>query len=213
MTLGLIELLIRWAGGILAYGTLGVIFWGLWKGTRRAGGRVSGKSSPLLRSAWFYAITSAAFLGICMLGWVPLPLHVTSSARVWMLVSGSVLLFPGLSLVLLGRLTLGRNYFVSTSQGAQLFAGHQLVKTGIYASVRHPMYLGLMMAAAGSLLIYMTWTTVFFEIFAPFILLRARREDAALAAEFGEEWRQYGAHVHAFIPRFGKKGESDDPKS
>jgi protein-S-isoprenylcysteine O-methyltransferase Ste14 len=92
-------------------------------------------------------------------------------------------------------------YFVSTGFGAQLFSDHQLVTGGPFAIVRHPMYVGLITAAFGSLLIYQTWTTLAFAVFALFLLLRARREEQALAAEFGEQWQDYCRRVPAFIPR------------
>jgi len=119
-----------------------------------------------------------------------------------MLISGALLYLPGLALVLWGRLALGRNYFVSTGLGAQLFADQQLVTGGPYAFVRHPMYVGLALAAWGALLIYFTWTTVYFAVFAPLLFLRARREEQALAAEFGEQWQAYCKRVPAFWPRF-----------
>jgi protein-S-isoprenylcysteine O-methyltransferase Ste14 len=103
--------------------------------------------------------------------------------------------------VLWGRLALGKNYFVSTGFGAQLFAGHQLVTDGPFAIVRHPMYSGLVLAALGALLIYSTWTTLLFVCFAPLTCFRARHEEAALAAEFGENWREYRRRVPAFLPR------------
>jgi protein-S-isoprenylcysteine O-methyltransferase Ste14 len=62
------------------------------------------------------------------------------------------------------------------------------------------MYIGLILAASGSLFLYLTWTTLAFAIFAPFVLLRARREEIALAAEFGEEWQEYCKRVPAFFP-------------
>jgi protein-S-isoprenylcysteine O-methyltransferase Ste14 len=71
-----------------------------------------------------------------------------------MLAAGSLLFFPGMGLVLWGRLALGRNYFVSTGIGAQLFADQQLVTTGPYAIVRHPMYTSLVLSALGALLMY-----------------------------------------------------------
>ncbi len=104
-------------------------------------------------------------------------------------------------LVLWGRLALGKNYFVSTGFGAQLFAEHQLVTTGPFAIVRHPMYLGLTLAAWGGLLIYATWTTLLFALFAPLTAVRARREETILALAFGEQWREYCQRVPAFVPR------------
>jgi protein-S-isoprenylcysteine O-methyltransferase Ste14 len=96
-------------------------------------------------------------------------------------------------------------YFVSTSIGAQLYADHKLVTSGPYAIVRHPMYLGLITAALGSLLLYRTWTTAAFVIFAPFLLLRARREEQALSAEFGEAWQAYAARVRMILPGWKRK--------
>ncbi len=70
--------------------------------------------------------------------------------RNWMLVLGSMLYFPGMCFLLWARLTLGKNYFVSTGFGAQLFKEHQLITSGPYALVRHPMYAGLILAALGA---------------------------------------------------------------
>jgi len=196
-----IELVVQWLGGLLAYITLGVVFYGVWRGTQRQAGRITGQMGHFLRSPWFYLISSALYFGICYIGWIPLPVSFSLQTRAWMLSFGSLLYFPGMSMVLWGRLALGNNYFVSTGFGAQLFAGHQLIKGGPYAFVRHPMYLGLMLAAFGSLLMYATWTTLFFVCFAPLMIFRARREESVLAGEFGEEWREYCKRVPAFTPR------------
>jgi protein-S-isoprenylcysteine O-methyltransferase Ste14 len=70
------------------------------------------------------------------------------------------------------------------------------------------MYVGLFAAALGSLLIYQMWTTLAFAIFAPFVLLRARREEKVLAAAFGEQWLEYCRNVPAFWPRSKRSGRS-----
>ena len=123
-----------------------------------------------------------------------------------LLIVGCLIYFPGISFLLWARLVLGKMYFVSTSFGAQLFADHKLITSGPFAIVRHPMYLGLVVAALGSLLLFQTWTTLAFALFAPFVLRRAKREEAALAAEFGEEWQEYCHRVPAFIPRLKRRG-------
>jgi protein-S-isoprenylcysteine O-methyltransferase Ste14 len=205
MNLESIESIIRWLGGLLAYTTLGVVFYGIWRGTRRQAGRVTGQMGRYLRSPWFYLVTSALYFGICYLGWISLPLTFPPRTHIWVLSAGSLLYFPGIGLALWGRLALGKNYFVSTGFGAQLFANQKLVTNGPFAIVRHPMYTGLILAAFGSLLIYHTWTTLMFACFAPALFFRARREEAALAAEFGEQWQEYRKCVRAFFPRFGKE--------
>ena len=196
-----LESVIQWTGGLLAYSTLGILFYGIWRGTQQKAGRVTGTVSQLLRSSLFYFLASVFFFGLAYVGWIPLPWKISPQARVWMLGCGALLYFPGMAFLLWARLTLGKYYFVSTVAGAQLFADHQLVMTGSYAIVRHPMYVGLALAAWGALLIYFTWTTVYFAIFAPMLAVRAHREEQALSAEFGEQWQQYCKRVPAFIPR------------
>ena len=192
---------IRWAGGLLAYATLGIVLFGLWRGTQRQAGRTTGRTASWLRSPLFYLVTSLIFFGLSYIGWIRLPLVVSAPVHAGRLVLGSLLFFPGMLSVLWGRLALGRNYFVSTGLGAQLFTGHQLVTSGPYAIVRHPMYTGLIFSAVGSLLIYFTWTTLLFAVFAPMIRFRAMREETALAAEFGAQWQEYCQHVPAFFPK------------
>lgn len=201
MILELVDTIVRWAGGLLAILTLGIVLYGVWRGTQRQAGLTHGISGSWLRSPWFYLITSAIYFGLSYLGWIPLPWVISAQTRAIMLAVGALLFFPGMSFVLWGRLALGKNYFVSTALGAQLFAGHQLVTNGPFAFVRHPMYAGLILAAIGSLLIYPTWTTLLFTCFSPLITVRARREEAALTEEFGDEWREYCKRVPGFFPR------------
>lgn len=196
--------MIRWLGGLLAYVALVIVLYGVWRGTQREAGRTTGRTGIWIRSWWFYLASSLLFFGIAFFGWKPLPLTFSPAMHVTVLIVGSLLYFPGMFFLLWARLTLGKNYFVSTGFGAQLFKEHQLVTSGPYAIVRHPMYMGLILAATGSLLIYATWTTVYFAGFAPLMFFRARREETALAAEFGNRWLEYCRRVPAFIPRLRK---------
>ena len=196
-----LERIIQWLGGLLAFSVLGVLLYSIWRGSQRQAGRTSGRTS-MLRSPVFYFGMSAFFFGLAWLGWIPLPMSFSPPIRTAMLTLGCLLYFPGLLFVLWSRLELGKNYFVSSSLGAQLFADQQLVTSGPYAIVRHPMYLGLMCAAWGALLIYATWTMVYLAVVAPFLMKRAGREEQVLAAEFGEAWTEYCKRVPAFFPRF-----------
>ena len=204
MSINSLEIFLHWFGGLLTYATLVVILYGIWRGTRRPTGRISGLRAGWLRSPWFYFVTTALFIWIGFLLWKPIPIFLPPSTRWGELAIGSLLFFPGLSLVLWGRLALGNNYFASSAFGTQLFAGHKLVTSGPFSIVRHPIYLGLAMAAVGSLFIYNTWTSLIFALTAPFVFIRVHHEEKALAAEFGEEWQVYCQHVGTLGPKFGK---------
>jgi len=180
MFLGIIGTVLCWIGGLLAFTTLGGILFGIWRGIHRQAGRTSGPAASWLRSAAFYLIATALFIAVSVLLWKPLPIPLSPRMRGLALVAGALIYFPGLAFVLWGRLALGSMCFVSTSLGAQLYADHQLVTRGPFAIVRHPVYLGLIAAAVGSLLLYQTWTTVAFSVFAPSLILRARRGAGAI---------------------------------
>ena len=183
-------------------GTLAVLLWGIWHGTQRPLGHKTGREPQMMRTPAFYALASVGYFGLCYWLWRPLRLTLSLPARVLALLLGTFLYFAGLALVLAGRLTLGRMYNVSSSFGAQLYADQQLVTHGPFAYVRHPMYLGILLVGLGGLFLYRTWTFVFIMAHWPGLIVRARREEQALAAEFGEQWANYCRDVPAWLPRY-----------
>jgi protein-S-isoprenylcysteine O-methyltransferase Ste14 len=62
------------------------------------------------------------------------------------------------------------------------------------------MYLGALLAGAGAVLTYRTWAVLFVALHWPVLLVRGRREEEALAAEFGDAWLQYQERVPAWLP-------------
>ena len=57
----------------------------------------------------------------------------------------------------------------------------------------------------GALLIYKTWAMAFFATNMFGLVVRARREEQALAAEFPAEWEAYSRRVPAWLPRIRRK--------
>lgn len=200
MNLDRVEQWIGWMGGLAVLVTLSVLFYGILRGLRRPVGRTTGSLAGILRKPLFYLLASVAYFGLCYLLWQPLSRHLPATARLAGLIFGTPLFSAGLVLILWGRLALGKWYFVSASTGAQLFAGHRLVTRGPYALVRHPMYLGILLVGLGGLLIYRTWAFVFFATNFLGLVVRARREEQVLSAEFGEEWQAYCRRVPRFFP-------------
>ncbi|OGN80953.1 MAG: hypothetical protein A2X23_10855 [Chloroflexi bacterium GWC2_73_18] len=195
-----VERWVRLAGAIAVLPPLVAVFWGLGKGLRRPSGRETGRARALLRGP-VLTVETILFFGACATLWRPVRRQPSGPLRALALVLGTVLYFPGLALVMWGRIALGAMFNVSSGFGARLYAGHRLVSGGPFAIVRHPVYLGYLLAAVGGLLLYRTWTLVLLVAISPALVLRARREEEALAGEFGEAWEAYRRRVPAWLPR------------
>jgi protein-S-isoprenylcysteine O-methyltransferase Ste14 len=146
---------VRWVGAVALAVFLGTAFVGLWRGMRRLRKRMTGLARKVMQPL-AYLLIGIAYFGTWFILWRQLPLALSPPARIVALTLGALLYFPGLALYLWAWLTLGEMYNVSTSFGAQLYTEHRLIINGPYGFVRHPMYLGVLAAALGGLLIYRT---------------------------------------------------------
>lgn len=195
-----IEHALRWLGALPAVALFVLALWGVSQSRGRRAGLAVGRWAGLARSPWFVLLGSVALVGVAYLLWRPLPLSLAPVPRVMALSVGVLLYFAGLGLWLWGRLTLGRMFAASTGFGVQLFAGQQLVTWVPYALVRHPMYLGLILAAWGALLLYRTWACAALAVSFLGLGRRAPLEERALAARFGPAWERYSRRVPAWLP-------------
>ena len=131
-----------------------------------------------------------------------IPLFAIHGSFVYMLETlGLVIYLGGLAFTLWARRTLGRNWGISTSIQVKLLDDHQLIQSGPYALVRHPMYFGWWTAMFGLTLLYPVWAVFLMFLFSIISFSnRARREEAALAERFGEAWIGYKKHTKFLIP-------------
>lgn len=85
---------------------------------------------------------------------------------------------------------------------AGLYADHELVRTGPYAIVRHPIYSSLlgMLAANCLLLTRWKWALVAVAIYIAGTEIRVRSEEKLLASRFPEESAAYRREVPAYLP-------------
>lgn len=78
---------------------------------------------------------------------------------------------------------------------------HQLVDTGIYAVIRHPIYLRILMVSAGLPLLFRSWlflpAMVLGALFASY---RIGQEEKLLATAFGERYSAYSSRTSRLIP-------------
>ncbi len=79
--------------------------------------------------------------------------------------------------------------------------GHTLVTTGLYARIRHPSYLGLLVSALGWCLAFRSGVGVLLTLlFLPPVIARMNSEETLLASEFGAEYEAYRSRTSRLVP-------------
>lgn len=199
-----IEGIVRLLLGTLVLAALGGAIASMLRGLGRPAGRIRGR--PILLSRVGLLGATAAFLAVGRALWRPLPRARSALWRGVGLVAGAPALAFGVALYQAARRDLGPMHQASTAFGVRLYADQRLVTTGVYGTVRHPMYVAVVLASVGALLLYRTWATLAGLSLVVSVILRARREDAALEEAFGDEWRGYRDRVPGWLPRLGQRG-------
>lgn len=85
---------------------------------------------------------------------------------------------------------------------AGLYVDHELVRTGPYAIVRHPIYSSLLAILLVTILLLTSWTMAIVSL-ALFVVgteIRVRSEDQLLASRFGQQFAEYKRTVPAYLP-------------
>lgn len=99
--------------------------------------------------------------------------------------AGLILALFGFTLLTIARLNLGNSFSVTPQARA-------LVTNGIYAKVRHPVYVFSLLGIAG-LILYLQapWFLLLLVPVAVMQVLRARAEERVLEQRFGDQYRAY----------------------
>jgi protein-S-isoprenylcysteine O-methyltransferase Ste14 len=188
----------RRLGALVALGAAATAVPGLLSSVREQGPTIG--RPELVFTPGRILLIGVGWFAVMKAGWRPLPIRLGAAARWTALAGGLGMYLAGMGLAVWGRRALGPSYRPSTTLGASLAPDHRLVTTGPFAMVRHPMYLGLLVAAIGSLALYRTWSTLWCVVQLPILVVRARNEEELLARTFGDAWAAYAAAVPAWLP-------------
>ena len=91
---------------------------------------------------------------------------------------------------------------------AGLSADHELVQTGVYGLVRHPIYTSMLLVVGATCLILapLYLLPVSLLLYVAGTEIRVRAEEALLAERFGEAFRVYKERVPAYLPLWNWRG-------
>ena len=149
---------------------------------------------PLLISVWLLWAEKlpAPLLNERLFSWVP-----------WEFWTAALATALGLLFTVWARIHLGRNW----SGTVTIKQDHELVASGPYAIVRHPIYTGLIVAFIGSAMARGEWSGVLAVCLAWAALWRKLRlEECWMIERFGEQYIAYCRRVPALVP-FSKWGK------
>ena len=160
--------------------------------TRRKESSISRLSILLVEIAGYLLIFNDA-LSLGLLGRHVLP-RTALLATV-----GVVMTWWGIALAIWARYHLAEYW----SARITIKEDHQLIRTGPYRRLRHPIYSGLIMAAVGSALLSDRWRGVVGVcLVVAGYAIKARKEEAMRGEQFGEAFREHRKHTGFLFPRF-----------
>ena len=118
---------------------------------------------------------------------------------VWTGVVGTIVFAAGIWLILRAQVDLGKSW----SPSVEFRPGQQLVTSGVYRRIRHPMYAGFFIWAFAQPLLVQNWVAGFgmLVVFVPMFLYRAPREERLMLEQFGNEFREYAKRTGRIIPK------------
>ena len=158
--------------------------------------RIEPLASRILRI--FLCLIAVALLLITP-KYVPLPwlYHQLWPTGLWPFWLGAALTIAGLLFAVSAREYLGSNW----SSAVTIKQGHELITTGPYSLVRHPIYTGILIGFLG-MAIAMSQVRGFIvlALFSLAFWIKLRREEQFMRSQFGEVYATYAQHTAALVP-------------
>ena len=91
----------------------------------------------------------------------------------------------------------------TTLKVAETHRANEIITSGVYSIIRHPQYLGGLIAHMGFTFLFSAWFSLLSTpIMVLLVFLISKKEEKELATEFGEQYQDYAKKVPMFLPRF-----------
>lgn len=141
---------------------------------------------------WYSFFTFAIATSLALVGLYYLPLVPSTGIQGYFGVGFAAL---GIGLAIWARWHLGKNW----SPAPALKAHHELVTSGPYHFIRHPIYTGLLLALLGSSIVSLPW--VFILVGAGLLFIRrVGMEEHLMLQQFPQQYPAYQKQTKALLP-------------
>jgi protein-S-isoprenylcysteine O-methyltransferase Ste14 len=172
-----------------------LVLWLIWALRTKPTQSREGVSSHLSYAVLTIAAAYLMFSNDVPRSWLRIQLF---PANLWTDLLGIVVTAAGLAFAVWARAYLGGNW----SSSVTVKVGHQLVRTGPYRWVRHPIYSGMILAMLGTALdrCQLRGLIAVVLLYLGF-KIKSRIEETAMQATFGAEYAEYSRTTGAIVPR------------
>ena len=149
----------------------------------------------------------AIVLGVLALRTLPMVRNALQSAQAYLAgraifgTAGVVVCALGIALAIWARVHLGRNWGMPMSAKES----PELVTTGPYAYIRHPIYLGILLAMFGSMFGENVFWALPLVVFGAYFVYSARREEALMIGQFPQQYPPYMQRTGMLMPRLFRR--------
>jgi protein-S-isoprenylcysteine O-methyltransferase Ste14 len=146
----------------------------------------------LLTFAWMTFVATLVWITTPVFSFADYSLHAVP------LVAGTICFVVGLWLFYRSHADLGTNWSITLEVRRQ----HTLVTQGVYRTIRHPMYLALLVFAVGQALVVPNWLIgpAYGVAMVLLVAFRLGPEERMMLEEFGDSYRTYTATTKRLIP-------------
>jgi protein-S-isoprenylcysteine O-methyltransferase Ste14 len=123
--------------------------------------------------------------------------HQLWPSGIWPFVVGAAITVIGLLFAVWARQHLASNW----SSAVTIKQGHELITTGPYAVVRHPIYTGILTGFLGTAIaLSQVRGVIGFVVISVVFWAKLRKEEEWMRSQFGETYATYAHHTAALVP-------------
>ncbi len=170
------------------------VYWQIKAANTKTTQRLEPAASRILRVFIFLIAIVLLSTTRIPLPWLYVQLWPVGFGPFWL---GAAVTIAGLLFAVWARVHLGRNW----SRSVTIKQGHELVTTGPYAVVRHPIYTGILTGLLGTAiaLSQVRGLIVLFLFFLAF-WIKLRLEEQWMRSQFGDAYVTYARQTAALVP-------------
>jgi protein-S-isoprenylcysteine O-methyltransferase Ste14 len=171
-----------------------ILYWRIKAADTKTTQRLEPTAWPMLRALTFLIVIALLSIPRIPLPWLYRQLWPSG---LWSFGVGAAITVTGLLFAVWARQHLGSNW----SNAVTIKQNHELITTGPYALVRHPIYTGILTGFLGTAIALSQVRGVIGFVLTFLVLwTKLRREEQWMRSEFGETYATYSHQTSALVP-------------